>query len=542
MSLRNRILLALICTAVLSCAGQENASTLRAQTDLVLIPTHVRLHGKHLSGLSKEDFSVLQDGQLQRISVFEEVRPSSEKLRPASVAPGEFTNSLVTDPKVSRYVVIAIDRINTTAMDMNRLRDALSGFLARIASSDEPIGLIAINPHTVEVVHDFTSDPKVLKTALDRNRTPAGKLRYDSNWLDETLDEIGSANTSGVKEREQAMVQFQERSNRISSLEALQRIALSLSGLPGHKSLLWVSSGYPFASLFKADRNTRDSSNVKFTPENAPEALGLDEYTMHLLNTANIAVYPVDARSPSNSAWSYMDPSLQRPERSNEAERLRDQDVAATFEHLAASTGGKPCYSRADMASCLEEALEDAREYYVLGYYIDRSKVKSGWHKLQVKVVGQKAAVRARSGFLFSDESPDFTKATDMRLAVNSRLAEVELPFLGRWTEISRNGDKRVIEVELKVPGTTELISSSSRILNLEVAAVARNPDGTIAGQFGQHIERDIPSEQIEEIQKSGITYKNKLELRPGRYLVRIVLRDNKTARLGSVSTPLTVN
>jgi hypothetical protein len=281
---------------------------------------------------------------------------------------------------------------------------------------------------------------------------------------------------------------------------------------------------------------------VKFTPENAPEALGLDEYTMRLLNSANVAVYPVDVRIPSNSAWNYMDPSLERAQIGHQIERLRDQDVITTFEHLAAATGGKACYGRVQLKNCFQEALDDAGEYYVLGYYLDRTDLKEGWHKVEVKLTSKKGTVRSRNGFLYTKLTPDSTKTEDMRLALNSRLLETQLPFFGRWSEISRNGNNHSVQLQLNVPAGAALVTTEKRHLNIEVAVVARNPDGSVASQFGQHVEHDIPSDQMEVVERSGITYSNKLELPPGRYLVRVVVRDNNTGRTGSISTPLTVD
>ena len=40
----------------------------------------------------------------------------------------------------------------------------------------------------------------------------------------------------------------------------------------------------------------------------------------------------------------------------------------------------------------------------------------------------------------------------------------------------------------------------------------------------------------------SGIDMKNALELGPGQYAIRIVIRDNVTGKVGSVTAPLTVN
>src|ERR1700684_3954064 len=56
-----------------------------ARTELVLIPTLVTdKSGNHISGLKKEDFTVLENGSEQKIATFEEITSDAHRLsRPA---------------------------------------------------------------------------------------------------------------------------------------------------------------------------------------------------------------------------------------------------------------------------------------------------------------------------------------------------------------------------------------------------------------------------------------------------------------------------
>src|SRR5271156_2883099 len=65
-----------------------------ARSELVLIPTLVTdKSGNHISGLKKEDFTVLENGTPQTISTFEEVTSDAHRLsRPTNA--NEFSNSV----------------------------------------------------------------------------------------------------------------------------------------------------------------------------------------------------------------------------------------------------------------------------------------------------------------------------------------------------------------------------------------------------------------------------------------------------------------
>src|SRR5882762_7000827 len=64
--------------------------TFTARTELVLIPTLVTdKSGNHISGLTKEDFRVLENGAEQKIATFEEITSDAHPLsRPRN--PNEF--------------------------------------------------------------------------------------------------------------------------------------------------------------------------------------------------------------------------------------------------------------------------------------------------------------------------------------------------------------------------------------------------------------------------------------------------------------------
>jgi VWFA-related protein len=553
--MRRFLLLFLIPVFTLSALSQEN-STFKSQTNLVLVPVEVRNHGQHVPNLDRDKFTMLQDGKPQKVAVFDEVRTTTEHLKRAAVGPGEFSNEFQGSPATARYTIVAIDRINTTTFDMQRLRQGLLKFLDQVADSGEPIRLIAINPTNIEVVQDFTTNPRAIAMALEGTKTAAGKVSDNSHALNESLDYLDaviSQNTTGdnagamvgvflaqldnIKAMEQQSIAFQQRSSRINSLEALQMVAKTLTGLPGRKSLVWASSGYPFGISVREGRTTTtlDYSQVI-------EAGNLDEYTMHLLNAANIAVYPVDARGTVNTAWEVMNPSHKYSASYSEkqAAQLNNQQVISTFEHLAASTGGKACFDATDLSKCFKDAMDDARDYYMVGYYAD-SNTKPGWHKLQVKVATD-ASVRSRTGFIYSKIDPAETRSQDMRLELNSYLLDPGIPFRGQWTIKEPKGDKKDVGFEMKILPEAKVVSEQEPHLNLEIAAVARGKDGNVAGQFMQKIDRQLPPQAISTIGTSGIQYRNSMALPPGDYLVRLVVRDSNTGRMGSATTMVKVN
>jgi VWFA-related protein len=456
-------------------------------------------------------------------------------------------------PETARYTIIAIDRINTAPLDLMRVRQGLAQFLAHTSDTGEPIRLVSIELNGIRLLQDFTTDPHAIAAAMQRSTT-GGKVEHSSVSLDESLQEVETGVLSqsdslsaeqvntylkgldSAKDNEQRMLAFQERSARINSLEALQQIALSLAGLPGRKSLVWASSGFPFTSMYRQTR-----SAVVYDVSQVSEATALDTYTTQLLNAANIAMYPVDARGLKNTAWDAIDPGHKYSPTNAEKEgrNLANQDVLTTFERLAAGTGGKPCYNRPELQGCFKEALEDSRDYYMVGFYVDSKATKNGWHKLQIKVEG--ANVRSRNGFIFPLPDPSQNRELDMNTAARSLLLDSGIPFRGEWTTSEKKGNKISNRFVLQVIPSSDMIDPEQKKIDLDFVGIARSKDGTIAGQFTQKVQRTLPAEAVELIQKAGISYKNSIDLSPGEYLVRIVVRDNISGRTGAANTLLKV-
>ena len=78
--------------------------------------------------------------------------------------------------------------------------------------------------------------------------------------------------------------------NRVQiTTQAIEAIANHVAGIPGRKSLIWVSGSFPSSILLDSnDISPVDSKAQNFTPQ-------LNRVT-RALNQSNLAIYPVDAR------------------------------------------------------------------------------------------------------------------------------------------------------------------------------------------------------------------------------------------------------
>jgi VWFA-related protein len=527
-----------------------------ARSELVLIPTLVTdKSGNHISGLKKEDFTVLENGAEQKVATFEEIASDAHRWsRPRN--PNEFSNSLVGEPSARRITLLVLDLINTPFMDQAYARKDLLKYLTQSVDRREPTALYTLNRSGIHVVHDFTTDPRVLIAALHKvkgDTTQTVDTPEDVEAVAGTASPDGSAGVDpGAVQTEAQKLQtmmedaelnfqsFQQRLAITYTLQGMQQIAQTLAGFPGRKSLIWASGGFPFSV---------SDNTMQLAPagrDSLSDVLPLYEHTWQLLNDAQIALYPVDVKGLT--VVSLPSAAVRNPGR-NYARNMswRQLDTQGTLQTFASMTGGRAYYNSNDLVKGFRDAVNDSAQYYMLGYYLDRSNTKPGWRKLAVKVKRDHTEVRARSGFFVTNATtdPESSRNSDISSALQSPLDYTSLALLVRWNKIEPGKDpgKKHVDYEMHLAPEPAVVNvGDNNHLLLEFVAVAKTPEGkSVDSPSGKRVEDHVTPEKLAAIRQNGIGYHGALDIAPGEYTVRFVVRDDLSGRIGSVAAPLKV-
>ena len=527
-----------------------------SRAELVLIPTLVTdKSGAHITGLKKEDFTLLENGAEQKIATFEEIT-SDPHYWPRPANPNEFSNSPAGGSSARRITLIVLDFINTPFMDQANARKELLKYLTQSVDRREPTGLYTLTRGGVRVIHDFTSDPRVLVAALHRvkgdplqtvdsqedveavtgSASPDGSAGVDPGAVQSEADKLQTM----MEDQELNFQSFEQRLAITYTLEGMQQMAQALSGFPGRKSIIWAGGGFPFSvsdntmQLAPAGRDT------------LTDVMPLYEHTWQLLNDAQIALYPLDVKGLQ--VVTTPSASVRNPGR-NYARNMswRQTDTQSTFQTFAAMTGGRAYYNSNNLAKGFRAAVADSAQYYMLGYYLNQSNTKPGWRKLAVKVKREHVEVRARSGFFVTKATvdPGTNSNSDILSALRSPLDYTSLALVARWdnTTAGKDPGKKHILYQLRVTADSELIDNSdNNHIALEFVALVKTPEGKpVDKPVGQTINAHLNAEQLSSMLQKGAAYTGALDLAPGEYSVRFVVRDNLSGRVGSVSAPLKV-
>jgi VWFA-related protein len=535
-----------------------------ARAHYILVPVIVMdKDGKHVSGLTKDAFQVFENGKEQTIASVDETQTTSVPVESVPASVNEFSNAIAADGGARRINVIALDLINTPFLDQISARKAAIRYLSNSINQDAIFELVSIDGNGMHVLHHFTSDTKVLIAAL---KTVSSKLDAmvgtDVNAIRQATANPGLETRNGIavtyQSHGQAVVDLESTALEAfargtapvaaflqvgavgSTLGAFQQIAHQLSGIPGRKSLFWITGSFPF------DIDEASGSISVGTP--------LDAYqrTMQLLNDANVSLYPVDARGVV--VVGQMDATMKVSREMSRGlpdyiagESQSHQKTVDTMRIFADTTGGKAYYNNNnnDLAGALTDATNDGSSYYILSYALDTKNNRPGWRKLKVKVKDHDYRIRSREGFFVTQTTMDplSSEGMDIREALTSPLDYTGMPLSVKLETPVASGAKKKVGFSLLVPPNAATVDASDNDrLNLEIWYVVRNVKGEDVSHNSKLYNLNLNAAFVAQLQTSGIGYNDTLELPPGQYGLRVVVRDNITGRVGSVWAPLQVN
>lgn len=565
----------LVLCCFIPCLRAQNpppTPTLRSEILLVQVPVVVTdKQGHPIDGLTKEDFSVKEDGKAQRIAVFEQVKHRVAPTIKLQVPDGIYTNR-VEQQGPARLTIIAIDAVSTAITEQEEARKQILGFISNNISADQPVALIMLGQNKIKVLHDFTTDPRVLVAALKNiasGHSAAASIAQDeamvqttasplNSGLAEMFNQMAAAETDTIQTAFQSFMVGQRRMMVANTLDEFNDIARAFAGVPGRKSLIWITNGESLATgdldiaasmdpaqtvntstALPNPSRSRSSSAPVTIGEAGPRTNEYFERTWRLLNASNIAVYPLDISNASNPGFT--DPSLRV--RSALHRPVNNLDK---LEQFADATGGSMCYHTTDLDDCFKRASEDSQDYYMLAYYADPANKKTGWREIRASVARKDVKVRARTGYYQQRRKAGDEKSalSEVFNAIGSPLEYTSLPLevkLEGVSPVEENARKQRVAFVLFVPPTAGFIAGEDNRMNLAFAAVAKQPDATPVAQFVREAAGALKPQAAADLGIHGFVMPGSVDLEPGEYELKCVVRDNQNGHIGSVSLPIKV-
>jgi VWFA-related protein len=551
--MKPRISLLLLVTCLLSSLGSlhaqqapatnEPATTLSTTTELVLVPVQVKGgDGKPRLNLKKDDFVLKSDGKPQPIAVFEESQATSKA--PAAAQPPanpsrQIYSSVPDGGMPQQLLIIAIDLVNTPFLEQGRARQQLLKYLSEDLPTQQ-FALVAITRNGLRQIHSFSSDPAALAAALRRMQVSTTK----DEMQNVTLDTLGAGDQNDMQQAFRESEVYGAYVAKIAAnatLTGLEQIAQAYAGVPGRKSVIWLTGGLPMLLSNPIAGGVMDLDS---------EMVDKFQDAFSALNTANIAIYSVNlnglsTRSASTGSYaSNRGLSLAGSQNINGTFRgtgapMAD-DPTEGIKLLAHKTGGKWCTAMVELKTCIDQAVEDSTSYYLLGFYVPQHDRKAGWHKVEVKLASGRDTVRSRPNYYLASQTAPTTKqiGVTMRDAATAKIGYTGFAFTVERLPDDAPGAPTA-KLRVHVPATSVVTpSGDQKTLTYDIAAVPLTATGEVINNI-RFTHLTFTPEQTENSLSHGWTVNEPSPPLASAAAVKYIIRDSSTGRIGSVTVPL---
>jgi VWFA-related protein len=544
----------------------ETPATFRTKVNLVLVPVVVRdKQGRAVGDLHKEDFQIFDRGKPQVISSFaietpnrqaEPVKPEADAARSAD-ADGEAPTPVNPADMPNRFVAYFFDDVHLAAGDLMQVRAAAQ---RHIDGSLLPTDRAAIFTTSGHNNLDFTDNRDKLHAALlllkpQPIARAIGQLCPDISYYQADLivnqndqtalqtavqDALACMNLDPKLQMQTAISTSRSTASQVLnagesesrvSFYAIRDAARRLSTMPGQRLLILISPGFLTPADLRRDQTAiidrAIRSNVIISALNAR---GL--YTI---------VPGGDASQPSPQSVGSL---VTRSQYQSASARL-EEDVLA---EIAYGTGGAFFHNNNDLVEGFQRVAARPEFIYVLGFSPDNLKLDGRFHALKIAVRNPiKVELQARKGYyapqLLTD--PKETAKQEIQDAMFSREELRDIPLEMHTQFFKPNAETATLAVLAKVD-VRHLRFRKENGRNqddLTVVSVLFDRNGNMVTGNSKTVELRLKDQTLETRLKSGITVKSSFDVKPGSYLIRLVIRDSEgqlmAAANGTVDIPM---
>jgi VWFA-related protein len=411
-----------------------------------------------------------------------------------------------------------VDWLNTGVTNAQRARSDAIDALNRLGPTNK-IALYSLDRDGLHIVSEIGSSTAGLVESIGRLSGTASPCRATS--LLEASETVCDDPLIPAQQ-----VEFFMKARIEDTLKALRSIAAHLRGLPGRKSLVWISSGVP-AFVFDAPIGARTFPNAQSVAEKFPEDFAS---AFRELNNAGVAVYPVDARGLPVVAISD-DPRFPGS--------AMYQFTTPIMDEIASRTGGVAYYGRNSLDLGVASALDDSRVTYLLGYYAPQAGGSGADHRIDVRVRRPDVKLRYREGY--SLEQPAAT-APEKRTDQLTQASLAPMDSTAVPVDVTANRHQNAVTLLIRVnPSFLGLRRQDGRWqgsadVGTQYAADKAGPAFTL---IYQPIDLDLSEEAYQAAQRDGLLFPKTLDIPPGADKVKVFVRSGVTGDVGSVTIAL---
>lgn len=535
-------------------SSHDGPATFKVRVNLVLVRVVVRdAQGKVVPNLKKENFQLSDNRKPQTISSFSVETPEAHTAS-AVAAPGtsegysSSTDVIAGKATVlpQRFVSMVFDDIHLSMEDTTFLRDSATRFFAALAPSDR----VAFYTTSGQFKQEFTNDRDAMKKALfgiiprhmsDENFHDCPDVSY---YQADLIENRRDSQSLAVAAEEAVQCAFHGDETKIAQAQILadtaaqralakgdsdtdyayrhlEDIVRRLSSMPGQRVLVFVSPGFIMSSLQLQASDLVDRATRANIVINTIDARGL--YAPDVLG--DIASPPRDTIRTAGFKTTY-----------RVAAQAAQEDVLAEF---ADGTGGRFFHNRNDVDEAMREAAAAPAFSYLLGFSPQNLKIDGRYHTLKVTLTNkEKFSIQARHGYYAPKSVEDPTEAAkqEMQEALFSQEEIRDLPvdLQTQYFKKDELGARLAVLSRFDLKGIHFRKAEGRNKDQLTIVTGIFDENGNFVTGGEKIVDMKLLDTTYDRLSHSGFTVKSSFDVKPGTYLVRLVVRDAEGAQMAA--------
>jgi len=521
-------------------AAQPQRPVFRAATELVLVNVVVRdKNGNVVRGLTRDDFAVTEDEKPQIVTSFDfeeldkadvagsnvAAEPEPQTILPQRPAarPSDATAVQPAAAKVDmrgrRLIVLFFDLSSMQPEELQRAVKAAHDYVDQKLS---PADLIAVASFStsLRVDQDFTADREELGTAIDTFGDANGQ-GFDAS--DNSDDASDNGNAFSADDTEFSIFNTDRR------LDAIQSLADALSGIQQKKSVIYFSSGM-------SQSGSDNQVQLRRTIDRA--------------NRANVSLYAADMRGlqaqpPGGDATQGSrrgTSAFSGAAVSNQVSRMAaTQDTLTT---MAEDTGGRAFFDANTFGQVFQKVVADTSAYYILGYSSTNPAEDGRFRRIRVRLKRGDLKLEYRSGYYAGRDFAHSSKEDREQQLQDQLVSDLSSTDLSAYvsTAFFRIADNRYfVPISVVVPGYQIPITKATdkTKATIDVLGLVRDDQRRPVGRIRDTVR--LSTDAVDDLRKKTVQYETGMEMTPGKFHLKIVVRENADGTFGSYETDIVV-
>jgi VWFA-related protein len=490
-----------------------------------IVQVSVTVHddrGRPITGLTKDDFVLMDQGHTQQISSFSEQKNLVTTTR--AQAPNIFTNRFEKGDSQQPLTVIVLDTYSggywdtktcpwpppTIAPPICAVQPMLAA-VKEFAGKMQPQDRVALYQlaDTLYLLQDFTNDPAAILRGLEVARKHLNRFYPPS-----TTDTIVMSNYT---------------------MDAMSVISKRLAFVPGRKNLIWLSNGFPYKRIITDERVDKSA-----------KALANDDLPLNAIDARGLMAPSGGGGGPLpggvyNNARATPDHSISPGSRESGINGGPPGNFNA-IRNLSEMSGGLAINHTNDLGEAIRRVVDDSANTYILGYYPDHNKWNGEFREIKVKVNRPGLEVRSRKGYYAiadtaSGAQKDAERLTD---AIKSPLESTDLGFDVQADGAIVDGARQLkVKVTLDANQLRFQQDGDRSIDNITEHWAQFNNVGEQVSMNSQTINLKPSQDGLKDLLQHGFSFSGTVPIAEGAAEIRLVLHDVGSGAIGSVIIPV---